>query len=157
MRAPIFGLVAVLIPLAVGCPRSQVGLEIPGITRPKASDEEKIVTVLNDVQRGIQTKRIYKVLAHVSKDYYDQEGRDYEAIREYLNRLFKEYREIRITRTRPRVIVQGDRAQAVETFGTQAKPSTPRVGRPIDIQGQVTVYLEKVGEAWQIVSWGVLK
>jgi len=143
--------------LTGGCPKGGSPIDIPGITGPKMSDTEQIVDVLDDVHRGIENKRIYKVLAHVSKNYYDKEGRDYTAIQAYLNRLFKDYRDIRITRTRPRVIVQGDRARAVETFGTRAKSTNPTSRRAINLQGQVTVYLEKTGDTWQIVEWGAIQ
>ncbi|HOJ32444.1 MAG TPA: hypothetical protein PKY35_00110 [Candidatus Hydrogenedentes bacterium] len=139
-----------------GCPQFS-DIEIPVLMTSKVSEEEVIAAVLDDVQRGIESKKIYKVLAHVSKDYHDQEGRDYIGIQSYLNYLFKEYKEIRITRTRPRIIVEGLRAKAFETFGTQAKPINPASGRPIDVQGHVTVYLEKTGGMWQIVEWGPIQ
>jgi len=121
-----------------------------------ATDEEKIVAVLDDVQRGMQNRQIYKVLAHVSRNYYDSEGRDYQQLQEDLAELFKKYREIRITRVTPRVQVVGDYARAIETFGTFAEPNDPAVEPPINLQGQVAVTLEKVGGRWQIVEWGSL-
>lgn len=149
-------LLAVLLAPFTGCPRIS-DLEIPMIMGPKVSDEDQILTILDDVQRGVESKRVYKVLAHVSRNYYDQEGRDYIAIQAYLNQLFKEYRDIRIMRTRPRVVIEGARARAFETFGTQAKPVNPVSGRPIDVQGRVTVFLEKTGGTWQIVEWGPIQ
>ncbi len=148
--------VVALVPVAVlliGCPQLPE-FEIPSISFAKAAEEDMVAAVLDDVQRGIESKRIFKVLAHVSKDYHDQEGRDYAAIQNYLNELFREYRDIRITRTRPRIVVEGLRAKAFETFGTQAKPVNPASGRPIDVQGHVTVFLEKTAGRWQIIEWG---
>ena len=68
----------------------------------------------------------------------------------------KDYRAIRVTRVVPRILVQGVQARAVETFGTVAEPQDPSSEPPINMQGQVTVSLEKVGGQWQIVEWGSL-
>jgi len=128
--------------------------EIPGLTGPRMSDEEQIVELLNDVHRGMQSRKIYKVLSHVSRAYMDAEGRDYNAIQKYLNDLFKSYKEVSITRVQPQVYVEGNRARAVETFGTRAEPFNANEHPPIVLQGQMNVYLEKSGNTWQIVEWG---
>jgi len=118
------------------------------------SDEEQIVRVLDDVHRGMQSRKIYKVLAHVSRTYADAEGRDYNGMQVYLNDLFKSYKEISITRVQPQVYVEGNRARAVETFGTRAEPFNANENPPMILQGQMNVYLEKSGSTWQIVEWG---
>ncbi|MBN2307890.1 MAG: hypothetical protein JXR94_02900 [Candidatus Hydrogenedentes bacterium] len=141
--------------LLAGC-RHEIPVEIPGVTGPRLTDEEQIRAVLNDVQRGMEAQRIYKVLAHVSRGYRDAEGRDYEAMQEYLNTLFKRYRELKIVRVRPEVFVDGRRARAVETFGTVATPLNPD-DRQLQLQGQVDVYLEKTGDTWQITEWGSVR
>jgi len=128
--------------------------EIPGLTGPKLSDQEQILGVLDDVHRGMQSRKVYKVLAHISRSYADAEGRDYNDMQSYLNELFKEYKEISITRVQPRVYVEGGRARAVETFGTRAEPFNPDDYPPMILQGQMNVYLEKNGNSWQIVEWG---
>ncbi len=161
MKHPAAALITMAaVAVLAGCPTSELPFsvpEIPGIISPAMSNEEQVATVLDDVQRGMETRRIYQVLAHVSKNYKDQEGRNYEGIQAYLNRFFREYREIRITRTPPRIQVQGNWARAVETFGTRAKPENPDFGLGLNIQGQVTVNLEKVGDTWQITEWGPLQ
>lgn len=128
--------------------------EIPGLTGPRLSDEEQILGVLDDVHRGMQSRKIYKVLAHVSRSYADAEGRDYNDMQTYLNELFKRYKEISITRVQPQVYVEGNRARAVETFGTRAEPFNSNENPPMVLQGQMNVYLEKTGNTWQIVEWG---
>jgi hypothetical protein len=147
---------AVLVMVAVSGCRGTAPVEIPGITGPKLTDEEQILSVLDDVHRGMESRRIFKVLAHVSRSYRDAEGRDYEAIQLYLNTLFKRYRELNITRVRPKIVVQGTRARATETFGTIAVPFDPD-DREIDLHGQVDVYLEKIGDTWQITEWGSIR
>ena len=82
---------------------------------------------------------------------------DYSDIEKYLSDIFRRYREIVITRSRPRIIVQGNRARALETFGTRAKPINPETSSPIVLQGQVLVTLEKIDNAWHITSWGELR
>jgi hypothetical protein len=151
----------VALMLMAGC-STNLPVKVPGLTKLgqasgiKPSEEEQIAAVLEDVCRGMQARRIYKVLAHVSPNYHDGEGRNYAALEAYLNDIFKRYRNIRITRVPPRIVVQGDRARVVETFGTVAEPWDPATEPPIDLQGQVAVDLEKVPGDWQIVEWGSL-
>lgn len=132
----------------------ELPVQIPGLTSPKLSDEEQILAVLEDVHRGMQSRKIYKVLAYVSRTYTDAEGRDYNDLQSYLSDLFKDYKEIQITRVQPQVIVEGNHARAVETFGTRAEPFNASAHPPIILQGQVNVYLEKTDGRWQIVEWG---
>lgn len=123
---------------------------------PAQSDEEQIARVLDDVHQGMEAQQIFKVLAHVSRNYRDAEGRDYKAIEAYLNHIFKKYRTIRITRVVPRILVQGSQARAVETFGTVAEPQNPAAEPPVNVQGQVTVSLEKSSGQWLITEWSSL-
>lgn len=127
---------------------------IPGLSGGQLSDVEQIGLVLDDVQRGMESRRIFRVVSHLSRNYSDSEGRDYDAMTAYLNDIFDRYRNIRIRRARPVVTVQGNRAQAVETFGTMADPVDPNRDVAIRLQGQMTVHLEKIGDRWFIREWG---
>lgn len=118
------------------------------------SDEEKIALVLDDVQRGMKGRRIYQVLAHVSRNYKDRDGRDYDALRTDLNTLLRNYRAINITRTPPRIQVEGNRARVVDTFGAIADSASPIEYPPVNLQGQVVIMMERFGDTWQIVEWG---
>ncbi len=126
------------------------GLAIPGV---QPSDDAQISALLNEVHRGMEGQRIYQVLAHVSRDYRDADGRDYVALRDHLADLFKRYRTIQITRVPPRIVVEGIEARAVETFGTLAEPANSNEDPPINIQGQVTVRLVKLDGNWKITEW----
>jgi hypothetical protein len=128
-----------------------------GASQPSISDHAQITAILDDVHAGMQGKRIYKVLAHVSHNYLDRAGRDQAGIRAYLQGIMKRYRTIRITRARPRILIHGDRARAMEAFGTIAEPYNMTDDGSINIQGQVSVYLERVEGAWKIVEWGWLR
>lgn len=138
--------------LALGGCNGGGNLEIPGLGR-KVSDEAQISDILEKVHRGMETRKVYQVMAHVSQDYMDLEGRDYEGIRAYLNQIVKDYRAIVINRTPPTILVEGDRARAIEAFGTQADPDNSRIP-PINLQGQVSVYLQREADGWKIVEWG---
>lgn len=158
--APALALVCA-IAFGAGCRSSDLPGKIPGLQKLgeasgiTRSDDEQIAAVMDDVALGMQTRRIYKVLAHVSHTYHDTEGRDYAKLEEHLNEIFRKYRTIRITRVVPRITIEeGVRARAVETFGTMAEPLDPKSEPPINLQGQVTVKLVKVGGEWQIVEWG---
>jgi hypothetical protein len=128
--------------------------EIPGLSSGRYSDEQLIAAVLDDVHAGMESKRIYKVLAHVSQSYLDEQGRDHQQIREYLSEIMSRYRLIRITRARPKILVQGDRARALETFGTIAEPHNASETPSLHLQGHVSVFLERIEGKWKIVEWG---
>lgn len=152
-----FGVIAPLVLVAALNPRGcidKIPVEIPGVTTLGPSDEEQIASVLDDIHRGMQARRVYKVLAYVSRTYRDDAGRDYAAVEQYLTELFRTYKAIQITRVRPKIVVQGDAARAVETFGTRAEPFNANVDRPIELRGQMNIYLEKIGGKWMVVEWG---
>ena len=148
-KALVAGLIPILLLLA-GCGGGT--LEIPGLGS-KVSEEEKIAKILDKVHNGMIARKVYQVMAHVSPNYLDQEGRDYEGIRKYLNDIMKNYREISIQRSTSSILVEGNRARAVEAFGTRALPDNDRVP-PLNLQGQVSVYFEREDGDWKIVEWG---
>ncbi|MBI5094085.1 MAG: hypothetical protein HZB26_16785 [Candidatus Hydrogenedentes bacterium] len=150
--ALVFALAVTPLLFLTGC-GDKFPVSIPGITGSGESDEQQIAAVLDDVQRGMQARRIFKVLAHVSHSYHDKDGRDYAAVERYLNLIFERYRTIKINRVPPRITVQGERALAVETYGTLAEPVNAAKDPPINLQGQISVYLQKVGGTWQITEW----
>lgn len=155
MRPLFLGMLVAALLAGGGCGTfAPFEVDLPLIPSGKLSDEEVIAAVLDDVHRGMQEAQVYRVLAHVSRNYRDAEGRDYAAIQEYLREIFSRYRELRITRVPPRIRVNGYEATAVETFGTVAEPFNASQAPPLQLQGQVTVYLEKVDNRWLIVEWG---
>lgn len=134
--------------------QSRLPAEIGRMTGIVMSDEEKIAQVLEDVQRGMENRRLYQVLAHVSRNYKDRDGRDYAALSEDLNTLLRTYRDIRITRATSSIQVQDDRARVVDTFGTMAEASNSQESPPVNLQGQVVILLERYKDTWQIIEWG---
>ena len=138
------------------CQTADFPINLPGLSGGGASEEEKVAKVLEDVRNGMESKRVYQVLAHVSPNYHDRDGRDYKAIREYLSTVMGNYREFRIVRTPPKIRVQGNQARAIESFGTTAEPVNANQYPPIDLQGQMAVLLEKDQGAWKITEWGPL-
>jgi hypothetical protein len=94
-------------------------------------------------------------MRHVSADYLDEEGRDAEGIRKYLNQVMNNYRSIDINRSASRILIQGDRARVVEAFGTRGQPDNFQTP-PVTLQGQVAVYLQRTDAGWKIVEWGAI-
>jgi len=142
----------VLLALSAAC-NSLVSKPLRQIGGRAPTDEEHIAVLLDDVHRGLESRRIYKVLAHMSPNYRDHAMRDYKAARQELQRLFDDYRKIRITRVGPRITVRGERARAIETFGIVAEPLNREVSLPIGVNGQIEVFLDKSSGVWQIVGW----
>lgn len=153
-RALLAGLLAAVL---AGC--GSTGVQMPtlsDLSLQRTPDNVQIATVLQDVHNGMETRRIFKVLAHVSRNYRDQAGRDYNGIQAYLQDFFERYRDISITRAKTQIQVQGDQARALETFGTRARAANPDEDIDIHLQGQVTVTLERIEGQWKIVEWGSL-
>ena len=142
--------------LLSGC-QNGLSLNMPQLGGARMSDEERVAAVLDDVQRGIEAHRIYKVLAHLSRSYFDKEGRDYAAMQEQLTQVFEKYSRMRVTRVRPRIAVAGGRAQAVETFALTADPQNRNEDPPVEWQGRVTIYLALIGNTWKIVEVGPVR
>jgi len=161
MRFPVAMALAGFLAFCASCRSADLPVRIPGLQKLgeasglRPTDEEQIASMMDDVAQGMQSRRIFKVLAHVSHAYHDAEGRDYEKLEEYLNEVFRKYRTIRITRVVPRITIEeGTRARAVETFGTVAEPLDPKLEPPVNLQGQVVVNLVKIDGEWRIVEWG---
>ncbi len=153
-RYGVFLPVLLITTLCTGSCLSNLPVDIPGVTTPGPTDEQQIVSLLEDVHRGMQSRRVFKVLAHVSRTYRDDSGRDYDMLEQYLTELFRNYKLIEVTRVRPKVLVQGDRARAIETFGSRAVPFNDAEHRPIEVHGQMNIYLQRFGNEWKIVEWG---
>ena len=138
---------------SLGC---QTALPIPGLSG-KRSDQEVIAKTLDDVQRAVETGKVDRAMAYVSANYKDAAGRNQETLREYLIYIRHEYRNVRITRSAPRIVVEGDHARALEAFGTLAETTDPAAAPPVNLQGQVIVYFAREDGEWKIVEWGVLQ
>ncbi len=148
------GLAVCVVMLLSGCQTVQWPAGLDRITGGGMTDEEKIAVVLDDVRRGMESKRVYHVLSRVSKNYRDREGRNYDGLRDYLNTLMDNYKDIRITRTPPKIQVRDGYARVVESFGTRAESTNPTQYPPINLQGQMVILMEKNGGEWQILEWG---
>jgi hypothetical protein len=151
--------------LIVGCAIAAAGCgttiyDVPGVREigklagHKATPEEQVTAVLNDVARAMEARKIDRIMMHVSPNYGDAEGRNYSAIEEYIREVFRKYRSISITRVAPKVEIQENKAKAIETFGTVAEPHDPAKEPPVNLQGQVAVGLERLDGEWKIVEWG---
>ena len=151
-RVPFLGLVTLAAAL-MGCANTLAIDAPPPIPGFRLSHEEQINAVLSDVRRGMETRQIYRVLAHVSPNYRDGNNHTYEDLAPRFNAFFDRYRNIRIRRARPRIFVLGDYAHAMETFATIADPADPLVDSPLNIEGNVLVYFERAGNRWMITSW----
>ena len=54
-----------------GCASGGVNLDIPGLSG-KVSDEEQIARLLEDVHLGMETRKVSKIMRHVSPNYLDE-------------------------------------------------------------------------------------
>lgn len=154
MKSVACALLIAISTVLSGCAGGGLNLDIPGLSG-KSSDEAQITSILKDVHLGMETRKVGKIMRHVSPNYMDTEGRDAAGIRKYLEHIMNNYRSIEIDRSDSRILIQGDRARVVEAFGTSGQPDNSQTP-PVVIQGQVSVYFERTEEGWKIVEWGAI-
>lgn len=147
---------SILVLFVVAVSGCQTRIPIPGLGG-KAPDEERIAKALDDVQRAVETGKVDRAMSHISRNYQDAEGRNFDTLREYLLAIRQSYRNVRITRSVPRVTVEGDRARVLEAFGTLADSENPSAVPAVNLQGQVIVYFAREEGEWKIVEWGLLQ
>ena len=139
-----------------GCEALSGRLQIPWLSKTISSapsDRDQIAGVLDAVAKGIEVRGVYRVLAHVSKAFHDKQGRDYPAVQRVLRDFFRDYRNIRVQRATPRIVVRGAHAEVMETFVTAADPANPAKSSPFSLERQVLIRFEKKNNHWLVTSW----
>ncbi len=139
---------------AGGCATQDLALDrrVP-VLGVQVGAETEIEAILAEVQWGMQERRKSRVLTHVSRNYQDPAGRRYADLYGYFDTIFSRYRNIRIRRSRPRILVLGDNAHSIERFTTTAEPVNPGLHPPLNMEGEVMAYFRREGGTWRIISW----
>lgn len=154
MKTRFCWLVLVVVLSMTGCAAQDLRLDwrssIPG--GPVGAKAE-IEAILAEVQWGMQERRKSRVLTHVSRNYRDPAGRSYTDLYAYLDEIFSRYRNIRIQRNRPRILVLGDHAHSIERFTTTAEPTNPQADPPLELEREVMALFRRQDGTWKITSW----
>ncbi len=118
----------------------------------KDTEENKVKKVVTDVQQAAEEEKINKVLDHISKNYRDPQGNDYNAIKGVL--AFNLFRHRKISVYIPNIDV------AVNGLIAQVMFEAVMTGR--DTDGNILpdalgtynfeVYLSKENGTWKITS-----
>lgn len=154
MKTRFHWLVLVVVLTVAGCATEDLRLDWrPPIPGGRIGAEAEIEAILAEVQWGMQERRKPRVLTHVSRNYGDPAGRSYADLYAYFDQIFSRYRNIRIQRSRPRILVLGDYAHSIERFTTTAEPTNPDLHPPLNIDGEVMALLRREGGTWKITSW----
>ncbi|MBP5738243.1 MAG: hypothetical protein J6X38_04095 [Abditibacteriota bacterium] len=84
------------------------------ITLPRGSDEEKIRNLIADIAASVERHEAAPIIARLSKDYKDEEGRDYMLMRAYVIDVIysNKKRDYAVTTKIHTVKVKGDTAVA---------------------------------------------
>lgn len=146
---------AIAIAIAAGC-ASGPPKPVPQAGKESLSDEQVIRAVLDRLRDDIDHRRLQRVLAAVSDNYKDDAGRDFEAVRAILTQNFRDFRDIRITRTPPKLTINKDEARSIETLGISGEPGSNKVS-PLTFQGNVSVTLRRVEDTWQVTKVQLLR
>lgn len=150
----IFALIA--LALGGGCASAPARPE-PQTPAPEApATQEEVAKVLNRLADDVSHRRLSRVLNVVSDAYKDDAGRDFAGVKQFAAEFFREYRQVQVTRTPPKITIQGNEARSVETLGILGDPDSPRV-TAFNFQGRVAIFLRRVEGAWQVFKVQLLK
>lgn len=155
LRHSALAAVAMLV-LCTGCstaPRQPSAKPVPAEAR---SVEDEVALRLTRLTDDLIHRRTPRVLGAISDAYKDDAGRDFEAVKQFLGNAFRDYREIRITRTPPKITVQGAEARSTETLGVIGEPDSNKVS-PLNFQGNVSVTLRQVDKTWLITKVQIIR
>jgi len=115
-----------------------------GCSNPKADIEE----VLRRREEGLRTRNIELYMSAVSPDYKDEDGEDYAALRQKVQRSFQRFEQIDIRVAERHIYLRGDEAEVVEKFILSF--SSPE-GRKT-LAGEEHLKLRKGKQGWRIVG-----
>lgn len=136
-----FALWVALACLVAGCATSS-GTSLPLLSQTADAKRQEIARVLDEVHQGLERKKIFAVLAHLSPRYADEDGRTQADARDTLKEFFSQWRTLRVTRTNPRLRVEARQAVALESIGVIAEPFDVEAS-PWNWFGEVRISLEQ--------------
>jgi len=147
---------ALLLALLVGCASTPAPI-LPA-TRPGAeapTPEQLVAKVMNRLADDIAHRRTARVLGAISDAYKDDTGRDFPAVKAYIEEQFRNYSMIAVRRIAPKITIQDKEARAVETLGLRGEPENVQKVAPISFEGTIAVTLREVQGVWLItkVQW----
>jgi len=156
-RQPLSSICAALVlALLVGCASTPAPI-LPS-TRPgaeAATPEQLVAKVMNRLADDIAHRRTPRVLGAISDAYKDDGGRDFPAVKAYIEEQFRNYSMIAVKRITPKITIQGNEARVVETLGIRGEPENVQKVAPISFEGTIAVTLREVQGVWLItkVQW----
>lgn len=146
-------LAALSLALVVGCASTPAPI-LPS-TRPGAdapTPEQQVARVMNRLADDIAHRRTPRVLGVISDAYKDDTGRDFAAVKKYIEDQFRSYSMIAVKRISPRITVQGKEARVVETLGLRGEPENVQKVAPVSFEGTIAVTLREVEGTWLITK-----
>ena len=149
----VFGFAVVLFApgCATGSKTRQSQRQVP------AREAYDIKATLDRLEELVENKRLEDAMETVSSRYVDQQGRDRDAIRLYLQEMFAQYQHISISRGEYFDLRFTDdsykTACVVEQFSLVAEPYSSAL-YTLRVSGFVEIWLAKERDRWVIVRWG---
>lgn len=113
--------IVALVAAFSGCTSGNLG-GITLLSQTEDAQRRAIAKVLNDLHDGVDGQKIFKIMANVSPAYKDEAGRGRAEVQQTLKDFFAQHRRIRVTRTNPRLQMEGEQAVALESIGLIAEP-----------------------------------
>ncbi|MDH4163051.1 MAG: hypothetical protein OEW15_10235 [Nitrospirota bacterium] len=128
-------------------------LLLSGCTRE--TEEGKIKKVISSIQAAAESKRILAVLEHLSKDYRDPQGNDYEGIKGLLSFYFFKHQAVHVYIPAIDIAVTGYTATAAFDAVLTGRPADGSGGTIIPESLGVyrfDVSLKREGDQWKVLS-----
>lgn len=122
----------------------------------KETDEDKIKSVIADVQKSAGEKKIVSILGHVSKAYQDPQGNNYDGVKGILGYYFFRHHKVSVFIPGIDVVVTGPTAtatfQAIFTGrGSGDAAATTILPEALDAY-HFEVSLRREDSAWKVLS-----
>ena len=119
----------------------------------KASDEEQLRQLIEEMSDAMEEKDLAGVLGPISEQYQDKEGLGREAIRGFLFRQFRSRGGLSILLSPIAVQIEGDKASAEFEAAVLEGAKGSAIGLPVDGDAlHFQVDFQKEDGEWKVIS-----
>ena len=119
------------------------------ISRPRLSDREQIIQVIEAVRNGVERKNPRTVVSHISEDYSDPSGINYKEVRLLALRLLRATEKIKVNilnYEEPQI--EGDTARMQLTVQVNVANGEQEI---TNSGGKISLTLRKEKKEWKVL------
>ena len=118
------------------------------LLRPRPTDREQIERVVDQIEKGVESKRPGHVLGQISADYHDSSGATKTDLRRLSLALMRSEVSVEVTIDRFEFQVHGRDAEGTAEVGILARGG----GADVRASGPVRILFAKERKGWKVTS-----